>query len=132
MAPTPNPFPVKLTEAVAREYPRIEIGVSFSNEWELVHSLRSSSKSLYMAGLPPSLERSRGDHFYGLSPEINRSLTTCRLYKLLQPWMTPLFQVACNSYLGEGRIISGGRSKGYGGVVNFYSSLRAGFCRRLS
>jgi hypothetical protein len=56
-------------------------------------------------------EQARADHFVDLPPEISRSLTTYRLYKLFEPWTTHLFQMSWNSYIGQGRIIGGGRTQ---------------------
>ena len=104
----PSPLPDTLTIAAARDYPAAEIGVSFPDTWALVHRFEQANPPLYVAGFPPSQEKPRRDHFFGLSPEINRSLTTYRLYKLFAPRTIPLFQIAWNSRVGEGRII--GRS----------------------
>ena len=92
--PRPLPLREKLTVAAAIDYPTAsEIVVSFPNRWELVSCFRRQSKfydnvRLYVAAFPPSQERSRPNHFSGLPPEINRSLTSYRLYKLFQPWLT--------------------------------------------
>jgi hypothetical protein len=101
----------KLIVAAARHYPGSEILVSFPELWEQVSSFKRGNIPLYVAGFPPSQERSWGDHFFGLSPEINRSLTTYRQYKLFEPQTTHLFVVEWNSYLGQGRIIGGGRTQ---------------------
>jgi hypothetical protein len=69
---------------------------------------KHANKPLYIAGLLPSQEQARADHFVDLPPEISRSLTTYRLYKLFEPWTTHLFQMSWNSYIGQGRIIGGG------------------------
>ncbi|MBN1218753.1 MAG: hypothetical protein JXM69_07490 [Anaerolineae bacterium] len=106
---SPPPLPEKLVEAVARDYARAEVRVSFPDNWQLVQTLRQSSGPRYLAGFPPSQEPIRNDHFSGLPPEINRCLTTYRLYKLFEPRPTPVFEVAWNSYLGEGRLIGAGR-----------------------
>jgi len=100
-----------LVNTVARDYPGSEVSVSFPDSWQVVHRFRQMNKRLYVAGMPPSEERSRSDHFHGLSSEINRSLTTYRLYKLFEPRWTPLFQVAWDSRLGQGQIIGGGRNR---------------------
>ena len=102
---SPSPVPAKLTEAVARDYPAAEILVSFPNDWELVHSFKRGNQPLYVAGFPASQEQMRGDHFFGLPAEINRSLTTYRLYKLFEPHHTPLYQVAWNMQINRGQII---------------------------
>jgi hypothetical protein len=106
---SPPPSPEKLVEVVARDYPNAEILVSFPDNWQLVQTLRHANRPRYLAGFPPSQERARGDHFSGLPPEINRSLTTYLLYKLFEPCTTPVFGVAWNSYAGEGRIIGAGQ-----------------------
>jgi len=97
----------RLTETVARDYPGSEILVSFPDSWQLVHRFRRDNTPLYVAGFPPSDEQTRGDHFFGLPKEINRSLSTYRHYKLFEPHTTHLFQMAWNTYSGEGRIIGG-------------------------
>ena len=108
----PLPHSKKLITVASADYPTAtEIVVSFPEEWDLVHTIKDSSNHLYVAGMPRSVERARSDHFYGLSPEINRTLTTYRLYKLFRPRMVPHFQVAWNSYHGEGRIIGGAGTK---------------------
>lgn len=108
----PLPLSEKLITAANADYPAAsEIVVSFPQEWELVQALNISGNPLYVAGMPRSVERSSSDHFYGLSPEINRSLTTYRLYKLFRPRVVPHFQVAWNSYHSEGRIIGGAGTK---------------------
>ena len=74
------PRRLKLTSAVILDYPgAAEILVSFPDEWELVHQLSRGDNPLYIAGMPPSREEPRRDHFYGLSPEINLEATTYRL-----------------------------------------------------
>src|SRR5688572_7309088 len=88
----------KLTIAAARDYPGAEILVSFPESWQLVERVERVNRPLYIAGFPPSQEKPREDSFLGLPREINLSLTTYRQYKLFEPWTTPLFQVAWNSY----------------------------------
>jgi hypothetical protein len=53
-----HPFssPATLTEAVAKEYPGAEIGVSFSDKWQLAHRFKRLNTPLYVAGFPPSQE----------------------------------------------------------------------------
>jgi hypothetical protein len=102
----------KLITAAAIDYPAAsEIIVSFPDAWQLVATVRGGDTPLYVAGMPRSVERSHSDHFYGLSPEINRSLTTYRLYKLFEPRTVPQFHVAWNSHLGQGHIIGGAELK---------------------
>ena len=103
---SPSPFSEKLTEVVARDYPgTTEILVGFPNSWELVHRFKRGQTPLYVAGQAPSREAPRGDHFFGLPPEINRSLTTYRLYRLFEPRSVPLFHVEWNTFIGAGRVI---------------------------
>ena len=106
---SPLSLPEKLTTSAAIDYlAASEIVVSFPDDWELVVTIRGSDTPLYyVAGMPRSVERSHSDHFYGLSPEINRSLTTYRLYKLFEPRIVPQFQVAWRTDLSQGRIIGG-------------------------
>jgi hypothetical protein len=98
-------LPLKLVETVAQDYPAAEILVSFPDKWELVHRFNQDDKLLYVAKFPSSQERVRSDHFLGLSPEINRSLTEYRMYKLFQPWPQPLLQVMWDQIKGEGQIL---------------------------
>lgn len=106
--PSPAPSNEKLIDVVAREYPSAEILVSFPENWEVVHTFQQGDRSLYVAGFPLSQERARGDHFYGLSPEINRSLTQYRLYKLFEPWPQPVWPVAWDTLNGQGVVLPGG------------------------
>ncbi len=99
--------PTKLTVAAATDYPGAEILVSFPDEWQLVQRLQSSDMPRYVAGFPPSYEKPHSDHFFGLPPEINRSLTTYRLYKLFEPWSTPLLRVVWDGVKNEGRVLDG-------------------------
>lgn len=99
--------PEKLTETAAKDYPGAGIRVSFPDQWQLVHRFQRSNTPLYVAGFPPSHEHPRSDHFLGLSRKINQSVDTYRLYKLFEPYATPVFQVEWNSYIGRGRIIGG-------------------------
>jgi hypothetical protein len=71
----------------------------------MVERLNLEPKPAYVAGMPVSQERPRSNHFHGLSPEINRSLTEYRLYKLFEPRTVPLFHVAWDSRQGRGRIM---------------------------
>lgn len=108
----PLPLKEKLTVAVAIDYPTAaEILVSFPDEWEIVGALKRGNLPLYVAGFPPSQERPRADHFFGLSAEINRSLSTYRLYKLFEPWPQPTFPVVWDETKREGRILAGGHLK---------------------
>jgi hypothetical protein len=100
----------KLIAAARADYPAAaEILVSFPNDWTLVHAFKRDELPLYVAGMPPSQERGRADHFFGLSAEINRSLTTYRLYKLFEPWPRPVVPVVWDQVRGEGRVLPGGR-----------------------
>lgn len=105
----PTPFPTKLTEAVAQYYPGAEILVSFPDKWQWITSFKREYTSLYVAGLPPTLEQLSSTHFRDLSPEINHSLTRYRLYKLFEPWPSQRFQVAWNTHTGEGQLQDHGR-----------------------
>lgn len=98
-------LPDQLLEMASWDYPGAQIRVSFPEEWQLVERLKLGHKPLYVAGLSVSQERPRGDHFYGLSRELNRSLTEYRLYKLFDPRTVPLFHVAWDSRQGRGHII---------------------------
>jgi hypothetical protein len=83
-----------LKDAVAADFPGYtEIAVSFPNQWELVQQLRPADGPLYVAGLPRLFERSDSERFYGLPGDINRTLTTYRQYKILQPWPQPTLLV---------------------------------------
>jgi hypothetical protein len=100
----------KLIAAARADYPSAaEIRVSFPDEWQLIHAFNQDELPLYVAGMPPTQERSRADHFFGLPAEINRSLTTYRLYKLFQPWPRPVIPVMWDHVRGEGRVLPGGR-----------------------
>src|SRR5262245_3768186 len=100
---SPTPFPLKLVEAVAREYSASEILVSFPDQWELVQQLNQGDNLLYVAKLPPSQERVRNEHFLSLSPEINRPIIEYRMYKLFHPWPQPLRHIAWDQAKGEGQ-----------------------------
>jgi hypothetical protein len=104
-----QPFlsPETLTDAVAREYPGAEIAVSFADQCRLVHRFKRANTPLYVAGFPPSQEHARGDHFFGLPREMNRSLTTYQLYRLFEPKPVYQFAVSWDTKIGEGRIIGG-------------------------
>ena len=99
----------KLIEVAASDYPHAEIAVSFPDLWELVGRFSCQHSPRYVGGLPVSQERSRSNHFHGLSAEVNRALTSYRQYKLFEPRVVPRFQMAWNSYIGAGRIIGVGR-----------------------
>ena len=101
-AKPPLPLREKLTVAAAIDFPAAsEILVSFPDKWELVGVLKREDQPLYVAGLPPSQEKGRADQFYGLPAEINRSLTSYRLYKLFEPWPQPTILVAWDEAKGE-------------------------------
>ena len=100
----------KLTAAVHRAYPRAsEILVSFPERWELVETFylphRERTHPLYVAAMPPERERPTRNHFAGLTPEINLSLASYRLYRFFQPWPMPTLVVDWNSSLGQGRVL---------------------------
>jgi hypothetical protein len=59
-----------------------------------------------MASLPSSREASQKNHFHGLPPIINESLTTCTHYKLFRPWLSPVLTVGLNEVTGVGRVES--------------------------
>ncbi len=108
--PDAPPFREKLTAAAANDYPTASrILVSFPERWELVRALRGGDRPRYVAAFPPEGERPRRDHFYGLSETINLSLDTYRLYKLFDPWPTPILPVSWDFGRDEGRIERGGR-----------------------
>jgi hypothetical protein len=94
MTRTSLPSPEKLAMAAAKDYSGAEISVSFPDRWQLVQRLPPAEMPRYVAGFPPRSEKPRSDHFFGLPAEINRSLSTYRLYNLFEPWPTPLLQVA--------------------------------------
>jgi hypothetical protein len=112
--PQPVSLREKLIVAAAIDYPTAsEIVVSFADQWELVGCFRQQSRfyentRLYVAALPPSQECTHPNHFIGLPPEINRSLTTYRLYKLFQPWLRPILPIAWDESRGTGRVRAGG------------------------
>ncbi len=82
----PLPSPEKLIETAAIDYPTAsEIMVSFPDKWALIRSLERGDTPLYVAGFPRSYEQPQADHFFALSPEMNRSMTAYRLYKLFEP-----------------------------------------------
>jgi hypothetical protein len=102
---SPTPSPLKLVEAVARNYSATEIVVNFPDQWEVVHQFNQGDRPLYIAKLPPSQERVRSDHFLGLSPEINLSLTEYQMFRLFEPWPQPLLHVAWDQTKGEGQVL---------------------------
>jgi hypothetical protein len=112
--PRPLRLREKLIVAAAIDYPTAsEIVVSFADKWELVACFRRQigfyeNTHLYVAAFPPSEERSYSNHFLGLSPEINCSLTSYRLYKLFRPWQQPILPIAWDETRGEGRVLAGG------------------------
>jgi hypothetical protein len=102
----PFPLPEKLTTVAALDYPTAsEILVSYPNEWEFIQAFKRGNSSLYVAAFPAGNEKVRGDHFLGLSPEINYSLTQYRMYKLFEPWPQPLVHVMWDQTKGEGRVL---------------------------
>lgn len=103
------PPPLKLTEAVAADYPGAEIRVSFPKQWALIGRLPRDDVALYVAGFPLSQEQPRADQFFGLPPEINHAFSAYRLYKLFEPYHTPHFQVAWDTQPGQGQIIGQAR-----------------------
>jgi hypothetical protein len=109
MTRRPLPSPEKLTIAVAKDFPGAEVLVSFPDSWQLVHRFQSAQEPHYVAGFPPSYEKSHSNQFLGLSAEINRSLTTYRLYRLFEPWPTPLLRVVWDKGRNEGRVLDGCR-----------------------
>ncbi len=99
-------------EVVARDYPTADgILVSFPDQWEFVHSLKSGPGQLYIAAFPRERSQPSRDHFPDLTPEINVSLIFYRLYKFFEPWPTPTVLVDWNERHGRGRVtgISGTR-----------------------
>ena len=102
----------RLIDVAARDYPSAsEILVSYPDQWQLVHTFRREDVPLYIAGFTPSRESPREDHFFGLPPEINRELTTHRLYKLFEPWPQPIIPVAWNVAEEKGRVLPGGHMR---------------------
>lgn len=102
----------KLTVAVTLDFPAAsEILVSFPDRWELIYQLWCRDTPLYIAAMPPSQERPRRDHFYGLAAEINLELTTYRLYKLFRPWPMPSLIVGWNEATATGRVLKMGDIK---------------------
>lgn len=100
----------KLVTAVSKSYPEAsEILVSFPEHWELVQRIDQRMTKrvspLYIAAMPPELERPRRDHFAGLPREINLSLDSYRLYRFFQPWPMPTILVHWNPYLASGRVV---------------------------
>lgn len=101
------PLRIKLRAAVARDYPAAtEILLSFPETWELTQVLRTGDAipPIYVGAFPTGKEKPRRDHFAGLSPEINLSLTSYRLYKFFQPWVTPNVLIDWNAKTGVGRV----------------------------
>lgn len=95
----------KLIGATASDYPSAtEILVSFPEEWELVERMSRGNTPLYIAAMQPEEERPRRDQFYGLSPEINLTLTAYRLYKFFRPWPMPSIVASWNVATGRGRV----------------------------
>ncbi|MEZ4719877.1 MAG: hypothetical protein R2851_27895 [Caldilineaceae bacterium] len=92
---------MKLVDAVAVDFPDAsEILVPFADQWALVESLRRADDTpLYVAAWPRQTARPDPDHFYGLSHEVNRSLTAYRHYKLFQPWPQPILGVRLDENL---------------------------------
>jgi len=108
------PSRTKLKAAVAQDYPAAgEILLSFPETWELVQVLRTADQAtpIYVGAFPAGAEKSGRDHFAGLSPEINLSLTSYRLYKFFQPWVMPTVLVDWNFKQGQGRVSGYGDSK---------------------
>lgn len=105
MVRTPLPSSEKLAVTAAKDYPGAEILVSFPDQWQFVQRLRLTDLPHYVAGFPPTSEKPHRDHFMGLSPDINRSLTIYRLYKLFEPWPTPLLRVVWDGVKDEGRVL---------------------------
>jgi len=96
---------LKLTVAASIDYPAAsDILVSYPDQWELIHHLRREDTHLYIAAMPPSQEGPRRDNFYGLSPEINVTLTTYRLYRFFQPWPMPSVIASWDETTGTGRV----------------------------
>ena len=103
-------FIEKLTTTAALDFPAAtEILVSFPDEWELVRALKRDDLPLYAAALPMRVEQADEEQFSGLSPAINRTLTTYRQYKLFEPWQTPVLPISWDPVKGEGRVERGGR-----------------------
>jgi hypothetical protein len=104
------PFVEKLLTTVQLDFPAAtEILVSFPDEWELIQTLKRNDWPLYAAALPVQAEKADDDHFYGLSPAINRTLNKYHHYKLFEPWPAPVLPVSWDAVKGEGRIERGGR-----------------------
>jgi hypothetical protein len=107
--PEREPVTTKLVTAVTTDFPEArEVLVSYPDQWELIHSWRRQDWPLYAAGLPPTQERPRRDHFRGLPPAINLALTTYRAYKLFEPWPQHVIPVHWDPAQGEGRVAPGG------------------------
>jgi hypothetical protein len=105
----PPRFRQKLVTVVAADFPAArEVLVSYPDQWELIGSWRRQDWPLYAAGLPPTPERPRRDHFRGLPPAINLALTTYRAYKLFEPWPQHVIPVHWDPVQSQGRVAPGG------------------------
>src|SRR5262245_24140495 len=99
----------KLKVVATDDYPAAsEILLSFPDKWEWVHSFNWGSNPTYLAAFPASLEPVWRDHFFGLSSEINSSLTRYRLYQLFEPWPQSIFLVAWDEVRNKGHVLGGG------------------------
>jgi hypothetical protein len=91
---------------VAQDYPDADkILVSFPEEWKFVQRIKGE-ETAYVASLPSSQEVPRRNHFQGLPPAVNDSLTTYTHYKLFNPWLSPILTVSWNEVAGVGRVES--------------------------
>lgn len=107
-----QPTHPKLVEVVRRDYPTAsEILVSFPDQWEFVHSLKSQERRIYIGAFPPERAHPSRDHFHGLAPEINVDLVFYRLYKFFQPWPRPTVIVNWVELAGRGRVSGFGETR---------------------
>jgi hypothetical protein len=80
--------------------------VSFPEQWEFVQRIKREETAAYVATMPASQEMPQKNHFHGLPPAINESLTTYRQYKLFRPWFSPILTIGWNGSIGIGRVES--------------------------
>ena len=103
--PRPQGLQLKLTVVASVDYPEAsDILVSFPDRWEFVDYLSREDTALYIGAMPSQEERPRSDHFYGLPAEVNRTLTTYRLYKLFRPWPMPRVRVSWDPTTQTGQV----------------------------
>ena len=96
----------KLIDQVRTDFPDAkDIVVSYPETWNTLRRVIHDHLIFYIAATDPVAESPRHNRFYGLSSDINRSLTTYRLYHFFRPHPRPIFTTNWNPGKDTGNIL---------------------------